>query len=38
MTMVFIPGGEVKMGVDEGPIDVKPAHQVKSTALDGPTK
>jgi len=29
MTMVFIPGGEFKMGVDEGPIDVKPAHQVK---------
>jgi formylglycine-generating enzyme required for sulfatase activity len=29
MTMVLIPGGEFTMGVDEGPIDVKPAHQVK---------
>ena len=29
MAMVSIPGGEFKMGADDGPIDVKPAHQVK---------
>ncbi len=29
MEMVFVPGGEFTMGVDEGPIDAKPAHRVK---------
>jgi sulfatase modifying factor 1 len=29
MVMVQIPGGEMIMGANDGPIDVKPAHQVK---------
>ncbi|MCX6929702.1 MAG: hypothetical protein NT154_41775, partial [Verrucomicrobia bacterium] len=29
MDMVSIPAGQFTMGVSEGPIDVKPAHEVK---------
>ena len=33
MEMVFVPGGDFIMGVNEGPIDAKPAHPVKIEAF-----
>src|SRR3569833_2933551 len=33
LDMIYIPAGEFIMGVDEGPIDAKPAHAVKVDAF-----